>query len=317
MNTFEVRVHGIRLEADTIQSFELRSATGAALPGFTAGAHVEVHMAEHLARSYSIANDPQEGDRYVIAVNKDPAGRGGSSFMHSQIRVGQLLRIGAPRNNFALFEEAGHTVLVAGGIGITPRLSMIARLERLNRPWTLHYCGRSRASMAYLGALEKKKAAGADVRLHIDAETGGKFLDLSELVETAAQGTHFYCCGPKAMLSAFEAATQRLDEARVHVEYFAAKEEAALEGGFTVELARSNRTLTVAAGKTILDTLLEADVRVDFSCMEGICGSCEVKVLDGIPEHRDAILSSKERAANDRMLVCCSGSKSSKLRLDL
>jgi vanillate O-demethylase ferredoxin subunit len=316
-NTIEVQVQAITKEAETIHSFELRAAGPMPLPPFTAGAHVEVHMKEHLARSYSIANDPGETDRYVIAANREEAGRGGSSFMHSQVRVGQILRITAPRNNFELFENAGHTVFVAGGIGITPVLSMIARLDRIGKPWTLHYCGRDRKSMAYLDLLEAKKRLGADVRLHVDSETGGKFLDIARVVAEAPADSHFYCCGPKPMLQAFEAATSGLPEERVHLEYFTAKGEAALQGGFVIELARSRKTLDVPAGKSILDTLLDADVFVDYSCKEGICGSCRVTVLDGVPDHRDSVLSDKEHQANDLMLVCCSGARSPRLVLNL
>lgn len=313
----DVRVHAIRLEAETIHSFELRSLASASLPPFTAGAHVEVHMDQNLARSYSLANDPAQNDRYVIAVNKESPGRGGSRFMHTNIHVGQVLRIAEPRNNFELFEDASHTVFIAGGIGVTPILSMMARLDRLGRPWTLHYCGRERRLMAYLDFLQEKKARGADVRIHIDAEAGGRVLDIPSVVSGAPVGAHLYCCGPKPMLAAFEEATKGVPAEHVHVEYFTAKDEAAADGGFVVELARSRRTLSIQAGKTILDTLLDAGVQIDFSCMEGVCGSCEVKVLEGVPDHRDSVLSNKERAANDRMLVCCSGSKSPRLVLDL
>ncbi len=317
VDTIDVRVHSIAMEAENVHSFELRAAGPTPLPPFTAGAHVEVHMAEHLTRSYSLANDPGEAGRYVIAVNREDAGRGGSRFMHSAVRVGQVLRISPPRNNFELRENAAHTVFIAGGIGITPILSMMARLERIGKPWTLHYCGRNRQLMAYLDLLEAKKRRWADVHLHVDSESGGKFLDMARVVTQAPAESHFYCCGPKPMLQAFEAATSGLSEQRVHVEYFSAKEEAALQGGFVVELARSRKTLNVQPGKSILDTLLNADVFVDFSCKQGICGSCQVPVLEGVPDHRDSVLSAKEHERNDRMMVCCSGARSPRLVLDL
>ena len=319
MSTIEVLVQAIRMEADGILSFELRSASGSgvSLPGFTAGAHIDVHMREGLSRSYSLVNDPEESDRYIIAVNLEANGRGGARLIHAPPGAGGGLRNRAPRHKFPPFEAARHTVLIAGGIGITPMLSMIDRLSRIGRPWTLHYCGRSRRTMAYLAQLEARRRLGADVRSHIDVETGGRFIDLTALVADAPDGAHFYCCGPTGMLAAFEAASGGLPEDRVHVEYFAAREASALDGGFVVELRRDGRELTVLPGKSILDTLLEAGVSIEFSCMEGICGSCEVKVLAGVPDHRDSVLSGTERAANDRMLICCSGSKSSKLVLDL
>ena len=317
MKFHDVIVRAMRLEADAILSFELHAAGGASLPSFTAGAHVDVHMTEHLARSYSLANSPAENHRYVIAVNKDDLGTGGSRYMHEHVRVGQKLRISEPRNNFELHEDAPHTVLLAGGIGITPVRSMVERLRQLGRPWTLHYAGRTRSSMAYLDELECLGNQGEDVHLHVDEGHSGRYMDVAGIVVNASPKSHLYCCGPKPMLSAFEKATGQLAPERVHVEYFAAKEAAADKGGFLVELARSGRTFPILASASILDTLLDAGVSVDFSCMTGICGSCETRVLAGIPDHRDSILTKAQREANDRMLICCSGSKSSTLTLDL
>jgi ferredoxin-NADP reductase len=316
MNHLDAKVTAIRLEADGVHSFELTSGDGTPLPPFTAGAHVEVQMSEHLARSYSLANEPGETHRYVIAVQKDAAGRGGSRFMHERVRVGQVLRISAPRNNFELNEDARHSVLIAGGIGITPLRAMAKRLCQLGKPWTLHYCGRERNLMAYLGEFEAMAKAGADIRVHVDRESNG-VLDLNEVVRSAPAGAHLYCCGPKPMLAAFESATSEIPPEKVHVEYFSAKEEVSAAGGFQVELARSNRVIFVEPGKTILDAVLDAGIKADFSCMEGICGSCEVRLLAGVPDHRDSVLSKAEREANDRLLICCSGSKSPSLTLDL
>lgn len=317
MNQIEVVVTTIRLESEGVHSFELRALDGSDLPVFTAGAHVEVHMADGLVRSYSLSNAQSERDRYVIAVHFDKAGHGGSRYMHEQIRVGQRLRIGVPRNNFELNEEAEHTILIAGGIGITPLRSMMVRLNELNKPWTLYYCGRDRRAMAFYGEFKAMAHDGASVILHCDSEQGGRFLDIGGIISNAPANSHFYCCGPKPMLAAFEAATEKLPPERVHLEYFVAKEEAAVGGGYVVELARSKRSFEIVPGKTILDTLLDAGINVEFSCMDGICGSCETKVLAGIPDHRDSILSKAEREANTKMLVCCSGSKTAKLVLDL
>lgn len=317
MQPVDLRVQAIRLEADNIHSFELTAAGAEALPAFTAGAHLEFELASHLARSYSICNPPSERQCYVIAVQKDAASRGGGVFMHEQVRVGQTLRARGPRNNFELAEHAAHTVLIAGGIGITPLRAMVHRLEELARPWTLYYCGRARSAMAYLADFECLQLRGREVHLHVDAEQHGALLDFRRVLAAAPPGAHFYCCGPKPMLAAFEAATAELPAELVHVEYFTAREEASSAGGFTVHLARSGRDLQVAEGKSLLDTLLDSGVNVNYSCMEGICGSCEVRVLAGEPEHRDSVLSKAERAANDRMMVCCSRSRSGRLVLDL
>ena len=316
MTTFEVRVQAIRLEADRIRSFELRPLTGHDLPAFTAGAHIEVHLANGIVRSYSLANSPAEGNRYEIAVNKEVSGRGGSGFMHDQVHVGARLRISAPRNNFALREEAEHSVLIAGGIGITPLRSMIARLRALERPWSLLYAGRDRDSMAFLEEFARLRELGHAIRIHSDAEAGAP-PDLQGVVAKAPPSAHFYCCGPRPMLAVFEAATSQLPAERVHVEYFAGSQAPALAGEFSVELARSGRVLQVPAGTSILDTLLDAGVNVPYSCMEGVCASCETRVLAGVPDHRDAILSRAERDANDRMMICCSGARTPRLVLDL
>jgi tetrachlorobenzoquinone reductase len=177
---------------------------------------------------------------------------------------------------------------------------------------TLYYSCRERVDAAFVDEL----ASFADMHLHIDAEAG-HVLDLAGVVNTHSVDTHFYCCGPGPMLAAFEAATASRPRDHVHVEYFTAKQEAALDGGYTVELRRSGRQLVVPGGKTILNVLRDAGVDVAYSCEEGVCGACETRVLDGIPDHRDAILSDPEKAANNTMIICCSGCKGDRLVLDL
>lgn len=317
MSSLECIVQAVRLEAENIHSFELRAVHGGKLPAFTAGAHVDVYMTDTLVRSYSLTNPPSQSDRYVIAVQCEKAGRGGSRHMHESIRVGQRLRISNPRNNFELNEMAEHTVLIAGGIGITPLRSMAARLQELGRPWTLYYCGRNRQTMAYCDEFRALCATGADIHLHVDVENAGRLLDLRQVISGSPLTADIYCCGPQPMLSAFEAAAADRPPEQVHLEYFGPKPIAPAASGFVIELARSRRRFEIAPGKSILDTLLEASMQVEFSCMSGICGSCEARVLAGIPDHRDSILSKSDRDANDRMMICCSGSKTPVLVLDL
>lgn len=318
METIEVRLKVIRYEAQGISSFELRPMPGRELAPFTAGAHIDVHLPNGLMRNYSLCNAQSESHRYVIGVNRDPNSRGGSRFMHETLHVGDVLTIGAPRNNFALAEDAEHTVLIAGGIGITPLWCMIQRLEELGRSWELHYSARNRQSAAFLDELRALgEQARSRLHLNFDAESGGQFLDLRAIVAHGPPGAHLYCCGPLPMLDAFEQATAQLAPERVHREYFAAKDAPDTSGGFAVELAKTGRTLVVPAGKTILDTLLDEGIDVPYACGEGICATCETRVLAGIPDHRDLVLSPDEQAANDRMMICCSGAKSDKLVLDL
>ncbi|WP_326541567.1 PDR/VanB family oxidoreductase [Pseudorhodoferax sp.] len=313
METIAVRVEAVRREAQDVHSYELRRPDGAPLPPFAAGAHIDLHLPGGLVRSYSLTNAQTERQRYVVAVARDAGGRGGSRCVHERLHVGALLRIGPPRNLFPLHEDAGHSVLIAGGIGITPLRAMQARLAQLGRPWELHYASRTRASAAFADELQ---ALGAPVHLYFSDTASGR-IDLARTVQAAPAGAHFYCCGPQTMLQAFETATAALPAERVHLERFAAQQAPALDGGFVVELARSGRRLPVAPGTTILDTLLAHGVDAPYSCMQGICGACETRVLDGLPEHRDSVLGEAERAGNRTMMVCCSGARSPVLRLDL
>jgi len=319
LETLQVRVRAVTYEAEGILGFELVPMPPLKeLPAFSAGAHIDLHLPNGLIRSYSLLNAPHERHRYVIAVNKDANSRGGSRYLHEVLRAGDTLAVGAPRNNFPLDESAPLNVFIAGGIGITPLLGMIARSQALATPWKLYYAARTRRHAAFLDTLHGwHNDPNVELRLHFDQEPDGQMMDLAAVVKDLPAGAHVYCCGPLPMLSAYEQATAGLPPERVHMEYFAAKDAAATEGGFTVELARSGKSVQVRAGQTILDSLLDIGVEPPYSCQEGVCGTCEVRVLSGIPDHRDLVLSAAEKAANDRILVCCSGAKSAKLVLDL
>lgn len=311
--TLCVRVTSAAREAPLIYSYELWPLDGRDLPRFTAGAHIDLNLPNGLVRSYSLINSQDERHRYVIAVQKDRNSRGGSKWVHENLQVGNVITIDGPRNNFGLNESAEKSLFIAGGIGITPILSMIDRLTALQRDWELVYCTRSQSGTAFLQLLESKPP----VRFNFDEDVGGKMLDIEALVRSAPRDTHLYCCGPVPMLQAFEQATKGRPRELVHVEYFTAKEGPARQGGFRVVLARSGRELVVPPGKTILEALRDIGVVAAHSCTEGVCGTCETKVLDGIPDHRDLVLTDQERASNRTMMICCSGSKSERLVLDL
>ncbi len=317
--TLQARLKAITFEAEGINGYLLEPLPGAELPPFSAGAHVDVHLPDGMVRSYSLSNDPAQRNRYVLGVALDAASRGGSRYMHESLRVGSTVTIGRPRNNFPLEENASRSVLVAGGIGITPIYSMLQRLQALGRAWTLHYCTRTRRHAAFLAEIQAlaRMAPDAQLHLHFDDEAGGARPDIAGMVAAATPGAHFYCCGPLPMLEAFDKATAQLPRERVHVEYFTAREQADTSGGFTVKLARSGKTIKVEAGKTILDALLDAGIDAQYGCMQGVCGSCETKVLDGVPEHRDGLLDDAARASNATIMICCSGSKTPELTLDL
>lgn len=315
--TIDVRVQSIAFEAEGINSYELRPLSGT-LPAFTAGSHVDVHLPHGATRSYSLINSEGETGRYVIAVALDAQSAGGSRYMHQTLRVGDRLAISPPANNFALAEDAALSVLIAGGIGVTPIYCMVQRLTALGRAWRLHYSARTRGVAAFVPPLQALAAqSGNALEVTFDHEPGGRMLDLAGIVAAAPADTHLYCCGPTGMLEAFERAAQARPAERVHVEYFGAKEPAARAGGFTVVLAKSKRSVFVEQGRTILEALLEEGIDPAHSCMEGVCGTCETHVLEGVPDHRDLVLNDTEKASNRTMMICCSGAKTPTLVLDL
>ncbi len=310
--SIEVRVTDIRPAARDTNVYEFRRADGKPLPSAAPGAHIDIKLPNGLVRQYSLLTRDPNPESYLIAVKRDPAGRGGSSYMHSELRVGQTLKIKPPRNNFPLV-DAEHVVLIAGGIGITPILCMVQQLVTQGRSWKLYYSSRSRADMAFLDTLAKYEP----VYLHFDDESDGKFLDIAAIVAEAPKNSHLYCCGPMPMLKAFEAATADWPRGQIHVEYFAPKQEPAKAGGFVVELAKSKQEFVIPPGKTILQVLLDAGIYVDHSCELGICGLCETPLLSGTPEHRDSFLTDEQKAANTAVMVCCAGAKSDRLVLDI
>jgi tetrachlorobenzoquinone reductase len=313
--TFEARLVAIRYAAHDINTYEFARLDGAPLLAVEPGAHIDISLPNGMTRQYSLISPGPVPGRYIVAVKRDPESRGGSRFMHSELRVGQLVTITGPRNNFRLNEHAGHTVLIAGGIGITPIWCMIERLKQLpqvNGSWSLHYSCRTRDDAAFLHDLEKHP----QVRLNFDDESG-HFLDVVQIVNQAPADAHIYCCGPAPMLAAFETATANWPAEQKHVEYFTAKQAPALEGGFVVELKRSGKEFIIPPGKSILEVLRDGGLDVSYSCEQGICGACETRVISGVPEHRDSVLTPAEQAANNTVMICCAGSKTERLVLDL
>ncbi len=235
------------------------------------------------------------------------------------MKVGDQIKISAPRNNFPLVEDAEQVTLFAGGIGITPIWCMVQELATRKRSWKLYYACRSRADMAFLEAL--KQLAPNSVHLHFDDEAGG-VLDIAAAIAATPASAHLYCCGPNPMLKAFEAAAAGRARNLIHVEYFTPKEEAAAGqesklGGFWVELARSGEEYFIPEGKKVLEVLFDAGVDVDYSCELGICGACETKVISGVPIHHDSVLSEEEQASNEKVMICCCGCATERLVLDM
>jgi tetrachlorobenzoquinone reductase len=310
-----LRITDLIAEAKGVMVIELRAPDGRELPAFKPGAHIELHLDGGLVRQYSLCNDWRERDRYCVGVGLSPLSRGGSKQVHQSLRVGDRLKVSPPRNHFALDEDAPGFVFFAGGIGITPVWAMIQWCESHKRPWHLYYLVRSRQRAAFLEALAPYRER---VTLHADDEAGG-FFDIPSAFKRHRPGDHFYTCGPTPLMQAVEAAAVEWPQEQVHFEWFTPKEPDSTvpAGSFTVELARSGKKLEVPADQSILQVLEAHGLRVDSSCREGTCASCETCVLEGTPDHRDSVLSAAERKKNDVMMICVSRALSANLVLDL
>ncbi|AXF22859.1 oxidoreductase [Burkholderia pyrrocinia] len=315
----QVRVAGRRDEAADICSFELVHADGLPLPPFSAGSHIDVSVPGGPTRQYSLCNAPDETHRYQIAVLRDPKSRGGSAGMHDRVKVGDALTISVPRNHFALAHDATHSLLLAGGIGVTPMLCMAERLASIDASFDLHYCTRSRARTAFLDRIARARYAGR-VQVHFDDEADGQRFDIAARLAAPENGTQLYVCGPKGFMDAVLtiARASRWPEAQLHVEFFAAEaRQTDRDGRFEFEIASSGKVIVVEKNESVVRALAKAGIDIETSCEQGVCGTCATRVLAGEPEHFDLCLTPDERAANDQFLPCCSRSKSARLVLDL
>ena len=318
MDTITVKVLRKTQEAQDIASFELARADGGPLPAFSAGSHIDVQIPGGLTRQYSLCNDDQESHRYRIAVLRDAASRGGSQGMHEQVREGDVLTISTPRNHFPLV-RAERTLLLAGGIGVTPLLCMAQRLGALGADFELHYCTRSAERTAFRAEIAAAPFADR-VHLHFDDGDAAQKLDAARLLAAPAPGTHVYVCGPTGFIDHVVgmAAAQGWDQANVHLEYFgAAPQDTSGDGSFAVRIASSGQTYTVAKDQSVVQALLAHGIEILTSCEQGVCGTCVTRVLEGECEHRDLYFTDAEKAANDQFTPCCSRAKSAVLVLDL
>ena len=309
----DVRVAAKEVAADGVVTLELHEAGGQPLPRWQPGAHVDLILPDAPTRQYSLCGDPADHHCYRLGILREPASRGGSEYIHDRLQVGDIVRVRGPRNNFPL-AHAPRYLFIAGGIGITPILTMIAQAERVGADWRLVYGGRRRESMAFLDELARY---GDRVSVRPQDETG--LLDLASLLGGPHDDTLIYCCGPEPLLAAVEEHSRAWPAKSLHVERFAPKPvgDGAPTEAFEITLASSGLTLTVPGDRSILSVVEEAGISVLSSCGEGTCGSCEVPVLDGKPDHRDSVLDEDERQANDCMMICVSRACSARLTLDL
>ncbi|WP_201188916.1 PDR/VanB family oxidoreductase [Pseudomonas fluorescens] len=313
----KVKIERIVDEALDIRSFRLVRSDGQPLDTYEPGAHVDLTGPTGVTRQYSLCSPPQDRRAYLVAVKKEAQSRGGSAALH-EVQEGTELEMGAPRNLFRLDPEAGEHVLCAAGIGVTPLLSMAYRLAETGQPWRLHYFARSPQYAAF-SALLAETFAG-HVQFHYGVEPGDLDAVLSDCLARAGSAAHVYTCGPAPFMNkVVEVASRSRGDEAIHLEHFQADPEANAgpSGGFEVELASSGVVLQVPANTALVDVLQAHGCDIDTECREGICGTCIVDVLDGVPEHRDNCLSTREKAANKQICACVSRAVSARLVLDL
>ncbi|MFC9557714.1 PDR/VanB family oxidoreductase [Rhodococcus sp. NPDC056960] len=316
-NDHNLVIGRIDLLAKGVRRLTLTHPDGAELPAWTPGSHIDLHFSfggMDFTRQYSLCGHTDDSRHWQVAVLHVPDGRGGSAYIHDNLCEGGTLRVAGPRNNFPL-APASNYLFVAGGIGITPMLPMIAEAEAKGADWRLIYCGRSADTMAFL---DDVSGFGADRVVIQPSDTHGR-VDLADLIAHADPATHIYCCGPESMLDAIEGGCADWPSTQVHMERFSKREDDLHQSSnpFEVEFARSGIAATVPADRSILEIAEEAGIDVESSCQEGVCGSCETAVLAGTPDHRDEVLTDDERAACKTMMICVSRACSGRLVLDV
>ena len=303
-------VQDVSHRAADVRSFVLAEPTGVPLPGWTPGAHVDVRTGDGLVRQYSLCGSPDDRTTYRIAVLREPVSRGGSAWLHDSVGEGDVLEVSPPRNNFGLADAPSY-LFVAGGIGITPMLPMIAEVDGRGADWRLYYGGRTRTAMAFLDEL-----ADYGPRVHVLPQDRHGLLPLADILASADPAAAVHACGPSPMLDAVERVLP--DGLTLHVERFTPRADiAGATSSFEVQLASTGAVVPIGADQSIVDVLRTAGVDVPTSCREGTCGSCETTVLDGEVEHRDSVLSEAERAAGRTMMLCVSRARAPRLVLDL
>ncbi|MHA6345311.1 PDR/VanB family oxidoreductase [Roseivivax sp. CAU 1761] len=318
MTAIELKVSRIEDAAEAIRAVTLEPLGDAALPGYEAGAHVEVDLPDGATRPYSLVDLSgacAKPDVYRLGIRLEPESRGGSRYMHG-LAEGDVVRVSAPKNDFPLAGGDAPALLIAGGIGITPIVTMAGAAKAAGRDYRLVYAVRNAAAAAFAEALAE--AHGDALTLHRDDAAGGP-LDVTAVLAEAPEGAHVHVCGPKPMIEAVKAAAHAADWAadRVHFELFDAAADQAGDTAFEVEIASSGKVYTIPPGKSIIDVLEEAGEDLIYDCQRGDCGICQTEVLEGVPDHRDVVLSPEERERGTLMQICVSRAKTPRLKLDL
>lgn len=318
-----VKVQAKDVEAEDVCSFYLVEPNGDQLPSFNAGSHIDVFIDHGLVRQYSLCNNPTEQHQYQIAVLKEASSRGGSVYLHENIQAGDFIEISEPRNHFALHFGNHSSLLMGGGIGITPILCMAERLAYSVSNFEFHYFARTRSRAAFLDRIDQSRFS-AKACIHLNDEPEQPPVDLEKIIQSQTKGTHIYVCGPAGFIDAVLNAAANIGwpNSHLHREFFKARlpehsdQEVASEQ-FTVKLASTGREYLIPSDQSVLQVLAANGIEISSSCEQGVCGSCLTKILEGEPDHRDMFLMPDERARNDQFTPCCSRSKSPVLVLDL
>ncbi|MCV7301307.1 oxidoreductase [Mycobacterium barrassiae] len=315
--TTELIVRRRSTPAEGVAVLDLAHPESQDLPAWEPGAHIDLMLSDGLTRQYSLCGDPRDAGVWRVGVLLDPNSRGGSRHVHENLAEGTTVRVRGPRNHFPLVDASTYR-FIAGGIGITPIFAMIEAVQRAGSEWTLLYGGRTKASMAFADELAERYPE----RVTVWPQDERGLLDLESLLKDPEDNTLVYSCGPEALLSAVEQHCAAWPAGALHIERFAAKAPTAEQAAevleqFEVVCHRTGVTLEVSADKSILEVLEEADIPIMASCYEGVCGTCEARVLEGSPDHRDSVLSEAEKEASEVMLPCVSRSRTERLVLDL
>ncbi|NLQ18189.1 oxidoreductase [Marinomonas sp. M1K-6] len=315
-----VVVRNVVTEAQGVVRLVLGSEDGSALPAFEAGAHIDLHLPSGLTRQYSLCRLPADAQYYEIAVLKDPQSRGGSAEVH-RVKIGDALSVSAPKNHFPLMQTKRHSLLIAGGIGVTPMLPMAQQLQKVGLPFDFHYCAKSPETAAFSNALENSSFADK-MHFHYSQVASSGRMDVTRILSQHLADSELYICGPADFINYVLLQANRLGwpEARLHREFFAAPalgDEVSENTAFKVKIHSTGEVFDVEADQSIFEVLDENGVFLAVSCESGVCGTCQTGVIEGIPDHRDVFLTDQEHAQGKLVMPCCSRSKTPILELDL
>jgi vanillate O-demethylase ferredoxin subunit len=313
---YDVVVKNRHVEGGNIAVMEFESATSTTLPKVEAGAHIDVHLPNGMVRQYSLCQNPNDEGKFRLGILRDPESRGGSVSAFDEIKDGMQIQVSEPKNLFPLL-KAKHSVLIGGGIGITPLITMAYQLAHEGTSFELHYCGASPEKCAFVDEIKNGELA-KHTTFHFKSEGASHRAFFESAIKDIDLESHIYTCGPVGFMDWVInlATTHDFPEQQIHKEYFQVETDTSGDS-FEVVAERSEKIIMVEAGETILQALAKEGIEIEMSCEQGVCGTCMCDVIEGEPDHRDVYFTDEEKASNEQILVCCSRSKTSRLVLDI